>query len=102
VVDEERHVRLIDFGACDVEPRWVDLQRLQAREWSGRRDLQEAFLAGYGRALDDRTSQLLRAHRARAAVSTIAWATSTTTSPSPARVGRSCQAQLQALLAGSR
>ncbi|MGY2127478.1 phosphotransferase family protein [Blastococcus sp. SYSU DS0617] len=98
VVDEVGHVRLIDFGACDVEPWWVDLQRLQAREWSGRPDLQEAFLAGYGRSLDDRTRHLVRAYCARAAVSTIAWATEHGDQPFAAE-GR---AQLRALLSESR
>ncbi|MDT0277075.1 aminoglycoside phosphotransferase family protein [Blastococcus sp. DSM 46792] len=98
VVDEEGHVRLIDFGACDVEPWWVDLQRLRGREWSGRPDLQEAFLAGYGRSLDDRTRHLLRAYCARAAVSTIAWATEHDDQPFAAE-GR---AQLQALLSESQ
>lgn len=98
LVDDGGHVRLIDFGACDVEPWWVDLQRLQAREWSGRPDLQQAFLAGYGRSPDDRTRRLLRAYRARAAVSTIAWATEHD-DQAFADEGR---AQLQALLSDGR
>ncbi|WP_113834665.1 aminoglycoside phosphotransferase family protein [Blastococcus sp. TF02-09] len=98
LVDDAGHVRLIDFGACDVEPWWVDLQRLEAREWSGRPDLQQAFLAGYGRPIDDRTRHLLRVYRARAAVSTIAWATE----HDDLVFADEGRAQLQALLADCR
>jgi Ser/Thr protein kinase RdoA (MazF antagonist) len=75
MVDDQNVVSLIDFGHADNEPWWVDLYRLMHREWLDRPDLRDAFLAGYGRDIDDNTADLLRVYGACGAVSTIAWAT---------------------------
>ncbi len=75
IVDDQGLVSLIDFGHADKEPWWVDLYRLIHREWLDRPDLKEAFLAGYGRDIDEGTANLLRVYGACGAVSTIAWAT---------------------------
>jgi tRNA A-37 threonylcarbamoyl transferase component Bud32 len=75
MVDGPDVVSLIDFGHADKDPWWVDLYRLMHREWLDRADLKAAFLAGYGRDIDDETTDLLRVYGARAAVSTIVWAT---------------------------
>ena len=75
VVDADGHTRLIDCGSADYDPWCADPHRLHHREWIDRPDLQEAFLAGYGRPLDAGARILLRAYDAWAAVSTVGWAT---------------------------
>ena len=75
MVDDGNAVSLVDFGLAKKEPWWADVHRLMHREWLGRADLRDAFLAGYGRDIDDSTADFLRAYGACAAVSTIVWAT---------------------------
>lgn len=47
VVDDGR-VAVIDLGRADLRPPATDLARMQARQWRGRPDLEQAFLDGYG------------------------------------------------------
>ena len=75
IVDDWDAVSVIDSGSADYEPRWVDIYRMRHREWLGRPELRDAFLAGYGRDIDDATATLLRAYGARMSLSTIVWAT---------------------------
>lgn len=52
LVDAEGTLRVIDFEWARRD-LWVsDLARLYSGEWAGRPDLQEAFLDGYGRKLE--------------------------------------------------
>ncbi|AVT28936.1 hypothetical protein C6361_04880 [Plantactinospora sp. BC1] len=70
----ERRVHVIDFEWAGPEV-WVnDLNRLYFGPWRGRPDLADAFLAGYGRTLDDADRAILHACAALTAVFIVVWA----------------------------
>ena len=69
---DEGTVRVIDFGRAALRPAMTDLARLAARQFRGRGDLEEAFLAGYGS--DPREVDAWRRVQLREAVGTAAWA----------------------------
>jgi Ser/Thr protein kinase RdoA (MazF antagonist) len=67
-------VSVIDFEWARPEV-WVnDLARLYFGPWRERPDLQDAFLDGYGRAIDDSDRAVLLGCGALSAVSTVIWA----------------------------
>jgi tRNA A-37 threonylcarbamoyl transferase component Bud32 len=67
-------VHIIDFDLASLE-MWVnDLARLYFGVWRRRPHLEEAFLEGYGRPIDDEDREVLHRCGALAAVSTVAWA----------------------------
>ena len=69
----EGRVHIIDFEWARPEV-WVnDLARLYFGPWRGRPDLQDAFLDGYGRAIDADDRAVLLACGALSAVSTVIW-----------------------------
>jgi Ser/Thr protein kinase RdoA (MazF antagonist) len=74
-VDEAGRVFLFDFEKARHDWWTHDLQRMWWREWLDRPDLRDAFLDGYGRALDETERARLRANSARGHVVQIIWAT---------------------------
>ena len=74
-VDESGRVFLFDFEKARHD-WWIhDLQRMWWREWLDRPDLRDAFVEGYGRALDETELAGLRANSARGHAVQIIWAT---------------------------
>ena len=74
-VDADGHVYLFDFEKARHD-WWIhDIQRMWWREWLDRPDRRDAFLDGYGRALDDLEWAGLRASSARGHAVQIIWAT---------------------------
>lgn len=71
VVDDGR-LGVIDFGRAAWRPAETDLARLAAQQWRSRPDLEEAFLAGYGR--DPREQETWALVQLSEAVGTAAWA----------------------------
>ncbi|MEQ4304612.1 phosphotransferase [Plantactinospora sp. B6F1] len=70
----EGRVQVIDFEWTAPEV-WVnDLNRLYFGPWRDRPDLADAFLAGYGRTLDDADRAVLHACGALTAVFIVVWA----------------------------
>ena len=67
-------VRVIDFGEAALDVWVSDLARLWFGSWSGRPDLKEAFLEGYGRAMTGDDLTILLACGALGAVRTVVWA----------------------------
>ncbi|UYO98313.1 aminoglycoside phosphotransferase family protein [Microbacterium sp. M28] len=65
-------VRIIDFGRFGFRPPSSDLARLDAQQWRGRPDLEQAFFEGYGE--DPRDPDLWRWDRLKEAVGTACWA----------------------------
>ena len=74
-VDEAGRVFVFDFEKARHD-WWIhDIQRMWWREWLDRPDLRDAFLDGYGRALDETELAGLHASSARGHVVQIIWAT---------------------------
>lgn len=67
--EEKARCGLIDFEASGHDVAVKDLVWLRGAVWPTRRDLQEAFLAGYGRALTEAEELALLLLTARLAVS---------------------------------
>ncbi|WP_147918954.1 phosphotransferase family protein [Ruania zhangjianzhongii] len=65
-------VRVIDFGRAALRPAATDFARMAARDFRGRPDLEEAFLAGYG--ADPREPDEWARTQLREAIGTAAWA----------------------------
>lgn len=75
LLDGAERVFVIDFEKARHD-WWIhDLQRMWWKEWRYRPDLRDAFLAGYGRQLDETEQAGLRANSARGHLVQIAWAT---------------------------
>lgn len=71
LIDSDK-VAVIDLGRAEWRPAITDFARLARREWTGRPDLEEAFLEGYGP--DPRRPGAWRATLLREAVGTAVWA----------------------------
>ena len=69
---EGDQVRVIDFGRAALRPAATDFARMAARDFRGRADLEEAFLAGYG--TDPREPEEWARTQLREAIGTAAWA----------------------------
>ncbi|HEX7002473.1 MAG TPA: aminoglycoside phosphotransferase family protein [Trueperaceae bacterium] len=67
-------VVVIDFEHSRPDWRYTDLERLWAGTWRRRRDLREAFLAGYGDGFTTDDEDLLAHLAALGALSTVTWA----------------------------
>jgi Ser/Thr protein kinase RdoA (MazF antagonist) len=52
-------VHVIDFEWCGLDARVADFARLHLGIWAGRKDLQEAFLDGYGQELSPADHEIL-------------------------------------------
>ena len=65
-------VRVIDFGRAALRPPATDFARMAARDFRGRPDLEQAFLAGYG--ADPRERDEWARTQLREAIGTAAWA----------------------------
>ncbi len=71
---EDGELVVIDFEHARHDARLTDLQRLWTGLWRSRPELREAFLAGYGRELDEDEEGMLRRLSALWALSTVVWA----------------------------
>jgi aminoglycoside phosphotransferase len=65
---------VIDFEHARPDLGLADLERLWSGVWPERPDLEEAFLAGYGRGLGDDERELIERVAALAAMTTVVWA----------------------------
>lgn len=65
-------VRVIDFGRAAMRPAATDFARLAAQEFLRDRELEAAFLDGYG--ADPREADAWHRNRVREAIGTAAWA----------------------------
>jgi hypothetical protein len=73
LLDDDR-LAIIDFERSERSWWTKDLERLEAGAWIGRPDLRDAFLDGYGRALQDHERQALRAAMVLGQVTSVVWA----------------------------
>jgi Ser/Thr protein kinase RdoA (MazF antagonist) len=75
LVDRDGRVLVFDFEKARHD-WWIhDIQRMWWKEWAGRPDLRDHFLAGYGRQLDETEVAGFRANSARGHLIQIIWAT---------------------------
>jgi hypothetical protein len=65
-------VSVIDFGRAAMRPALTDFARLAVQDFRRDRDLEAAFLAGYG--ADPREADAWQRNRVREAIGTAAWA----------------------------
>lgn len=72
LVEDDRTVRVIDFGRADLRPAESDLARLSAQDFRRNPSLEEAFLDGYGH--DPRSPGSWHRLRVREAIGTAVWA----------------------------
>ena len=93
-VDDRGRVFVFDFEKARHDWWTHDIQRMWWREWLGRPDLRDAFLAGYGRTLDETELAGLRANSARGHLVQIVWATAHGDLPFAAE-GRAALARLR-------
>lgn len=71
-LDDESTIRIIDFGRAEHRPAASDFARLATQQFVGRRDLETAFLDGYGD--DPREPDAWHRMLIREAIGTAAWA----------------------------
>ncbi|MCF4123010.1 aminoglycoside phosphotransferase family protein [Antribacter sp. KLBMP9083] len=64
-------VKVIDFGRAALRPAWTDLVRLAVKNFPGHRELETAFLDGYGR--DPRDPDAWFRTLVREAIGTAVW-----------------------------
>ncbi|MEO7129831.1 MAG: aminoglycoside phosphotransferase family protein [Dermatophilaceae bacterium] len=69
---DDGQILVIDLGRADWRPASTDFARLARREWEGRPELEQAFLAGYGG--DPREPAAWRRTLLREAIGTASWA----------------------------
>lgn len=74
LADEQQELYIIDFEHARPDLYLNDFERLATGLWRSRPDLQDAFLAGYGRTLSADELALLRRTAALGALSTVVWA----------------------------
>ena len=74
LVDDDGVVRLIDFGQATFEWWGRDLLRMRVKDWLGRPDLREAYLAGHGCEVSAQDEVLFRVREAHGALTVVFWA----------------------------
>lgn len=74
LVDGTGHLTVIDFEHSRRSPWYSDLERLWWNEWAERPDLRDAFLAAYGRTVDDEAYRAFMASSAVDHLVTVVWA----------------------------
>jgi Ser/Thr protein kinase RdoA (MazF antagonist) len=73
-LQENGHIKVIDFGRADARP-WVhDLVRLSHQQFVGRPELEAAFYDGLGKMVGPEETDLWRLENLNQAVGTVVWA----------------------------
>ncbi len=74
LLDKDHKLWVIDFEHSRADFFLVDFERQYSSIWLTRPDLKEAFLAGYGKKINELEWQLLKRLSSFSALSTIVWA----------------------------